>query len=78
MEITQDILQNKINVLETENNQLEQMILELEEHLKKYTASERSKKYYENHKDEMEIKNKEYVKKTKYKVNSETRKLQNK
>jgi len=50
---------NKINVLETENKQLS-------EHLKKYTAHERSKKYYENHKEECKLKVKEYKEKTGY------------
>ena len=42
-------------------------IEELREHLKKYTAPTRSKKYYENHKEEIKEKrgeyNKEYCKK---------------
>jgi hypothetical protein len=36
---------------------------ELKEHLKKYTAPKRSKSYYENNKDEINEKNKEYHKK---------------
>ena len=36
---------------------------ELKEHLKKYTAPKRSKSYYENNKDEINDKNKEYHKK---------------
>ena len=35
-------------------------IEELREHLKKYTAPTRSKKYYENHKEEIKEKQKEY------------------
>ncbi len=38
-------------------------INELKEHLKKYTAPKRSKSYYENNKDEINEKNKEYHKK---------------
>jgi hypothetical protein len=45
---TQDLL-NKIKQLETELNETKQ-------HLKKYTAPDRSKTYYENHKDEILIK----------------------
>lgn len=35
-------------------------IEELREHLKKYTAPVRSKKYYENHKEDIKEKQKEY------------------
>lgn len=35
-------------------------INELKEHLKKYTAPSRNKKYYENHRDEIIQKSKEY------------------
>jgi len=38
-------------------------INELKEHLKKYTAPKRSKSYYENNKDDINEKNKEYHKK---------------
>lgn len=38
----------------------EKEIEELREHLKKYTAPTRSKKYYENHKEEIKEKQKEY------------------
>ena len=37
-------LQNKINALETK-------LAETQEHLKKYTAPSRNKKYYESHKE---------------------------
>jgi hypothetical protein len=50
---------------------LEKEIIELKEHLKKYTAPSRNKKYYENHKDELLQKNKEYIKKTNYFENYE-------
>jgi hypothetical protein len=53
---------NKINELEKEN-------AELKERLKNYTAPKRSKKFYENHKSEILIKNKEYKEKTNYNVN---------
>ena len=39
-------------------------INELKEHLKKYTAPSRNKKYYENHRDEIIQKSKEYKEKT--------------
>jgi len=58
------LLKNKINELENE-------IIELKEHLKKYTAPKRYKKYYENHKEELLQKNKEYIKKTNYFENYE-------
>jgi hypothetical protein len=38
----------------------------LKEKLKKYTAPERSKKFYENHKEEIKQRNKEYAEKVKY------------
>ena len=47
------------NYLQEENIKLKLRITELEEHLKKYTAPERSKKYYENHKEELLSKMKE-------------------
>ncbi|ARF11414.1 hypothetical protein Klosneuvirus_1_271 [Klosneuvirus KNV1] len=39
---------------------------ELKERLKKYTAPSRNKKYYENHKDEVKERVKEYKKKSGY------------
>jgi len=50
---------NKINIIETENK-------ELSNHLKKYTAPDRSKKYYENNKEIINQKNKDYKEKTNY------------
>jgi hypothetical protein len=46
-------LLNKIKILEEENNKLKIELSETNEHLKKYTAPKRSKKYYENHKEEL-------------------------
>jgi len=46
--------------LKAENEMLKQKVLELEERLKKYTAPARSKTYYENHKEELLEKEKEY------------------
>ena len=44
-------------------NEYELKINELKEHLKKYTAPSRNKKYYENHRDEIIQKSKEYKEK---------------
>ena len=46
-------LLNKINILEEENNKLKLELTETNEHLKKYTAPKRSKKYYETHKEDL-------------------------
>jgi hypothetical protein len=51
--------QDKITYLENENSSLKQQLFEIQEHLKKYTAPLRSKKYYDNHKEEILLKNKE-------------------
>ena len=48
------------------NKQLENEVNELKEKLKKYTAPSRSKTYYENHKDEIIQKTKEYKETTNY------------
>ena len=42
-----------IETLKNENKILKQRISELEDHLKKYTAPDRSKKYYQEHKDDV-------------------------
>jgi hypothetical protein len=49
-----------------EINILEGKITLLNEHLKKYTAPDRSKKYYDNNKEEIKKKSKEYIEKTNY------------
>lgn len=61
-------------MMDTENELLKQKILTLEkeiehlkEHLKKYTAPSRSKTYYENHKEEVIQKVKNYKETTQYK-----------
>ena len=46
-------LLHKISILEEENNKLKIELEETKEHLKKYTAPKRSKKYYETHKEEL-------------------------
>ena len=54
-----ETLLEKIQQLELKNKQLE-------EKLKTYTAPSRRKTYYENHKEELIQKNKEYKEKTNY------------
>lgn len=51
---------NEVDILKTEIIRLQNKIIELEEHLKKYTAPARSKTYYENHKEELLEKMKKY------------------
>jgi len=51
------LIKNKF--LEEENIKLKKELDETKEHLKKYTAPERSKKYYESHKEELLQKMKE-------------------
>ena len=48
-----------------ENKLLKEKINELTEHLKKYTAPKRNKKFYENHKEEIIKKVMEYKEKNK-------------
>ena len=45
--------QDKISFLENENLLLKQQLNEIQEHLKKYTAPTRAKKYYDNHKEQI-------------------------
>jgi len=66
-----NILKEKILLLENEN-------IELKENLKKYTSPNRNKKYYENHKDEIKQKIKEYNIQNNIVVSSEKRKEYNK
>jgi len=54
------------NLLNEKIKQLEQENKELKEKLKNYTAPSRKKKYYDNHKEELIQKNKEYKVKTNY------------
>jgi hypothetical protein len=46
-------LLDKIKILEEENKTLRIELDETKEHLKKYTAPKRNKKYYETHKEEL-------------------------
>ena len=56
-----------IEKLIEENKLLKEKINELTEHLKKYTAPKRNKKFYENHKEEIIKKVMEYKEKNKNK-----------
>lgn len=60
MNTENELLNQKILLLEDE-------IVKLKEHLKKYTAPTRSKIYYENHKEEVIQKVKHYKETTQYK-----------
>jgi len=60
MDNENEILKQKIVVLEQE-------IEQLKEHLKRYTAPSRNKTYYENHKEEVIQKVKNYKETTQYK-----------
>jgi len=51
------------------NKLLEDEVISLKAKLKNYTAPNRSKKFYENHKEEIQQKNKEYKEKTNYYTN---------
>jgi hypothetical protein len=64
---------NKKN--EKKINEFEHDISDLKEKLKKYTAPTRSKKFYENHKDEIIKKNLEYIKKNGTKSKPSTDKI---
>jgi len=61
--------ENKIKELEDELEKTKNELIETKEHLKKYTAPERSKTFYENHKVDILQKNKEYKEKTNYYAN---------
>jgi hypothetical protein len=67
-----------IEELLIKNKQLEDEITVLKEKLKKYTAPSRSKTYYENHKEEIIQKTKEYKNRTNYVVSPEIIKERNK
>ena len=57
--------EQSIEKLIEENKLLKEKINELTEHLKKYTAQQRNKKFYENHKEEIIKKVMEYKEKNK-------------
>ena len=70
----------EINFLKTELEKTKNELIETKEHLKKYTAPSNMKKYYQNHKEEIIKKVKEYKEKNNYKPNidKEKRKEYNK
>ena len=53
-------------LLREELEKTKNILLETQEHLKKYTAPSNMKKYYETHKEEIKAKVKEYKEKTNY------------
>lgn len=69
------ILQENLE-LKNEIDKLNEEILKLKDHLKKYTAPKRNKKYYENHKEELIEKAKKY--KCNVEISKEKRKEYNK
>jgi len=73
-------LQQNYEQLQIKYDQLLTDYDQLKLHLKKYTAPERKKKYYEKHKEEIKNKSKGYREKTGYKVDvsAEKRKEYNK
>ena len=71
MDTENEFLKQKITLLEDE-------IDKLKEHLKKYTAPSNKKQYYENHKEEIKQKVKEYRETTNYVVSPEKIKEKNK
>jgi len=54
MNVDEIITKNKL--LEEENKKLQDELIQTKEHLKKYTAHSNMKKYYENHKEEINTK----------------------
>ena len=55
------------NKLKLENEQFKKENEKLKDHLKKYTTPSRNKIYYENHKEELKEKARDYRKNTNYK-----------
>ncbi len=66
-------------LLKEELEKIKNELIETKEHLKKYTAPSNMKKYYQNHKEEIIKKVKEYKEKNNYKqvVDKEKRKEYN-
>jgi hypothetical protein len=62
-------LLKEIYFLKEENEKIKSELQETKEHLKKYTAPVRCKTFYENHKEEIKLKVKEYKEKTNYDKN---------
>lgn len=57
---------NEINALKDELEKTKNELIETKEHLKKYTSPSNMKKYYQNHKEEIIKKVKEYKEKNNY------------
>ena len=55
-----DMMNNEMDALKQRIKELENENTELKEHLKKYTAPEYKKKYYEDNKESIKQKHKEY------------------
>ena len=73
----QDLI-NKVKTYEERIGVLEKELEETKNHLKKYTAPSNMKKYYENHKEEIKQRVKEYREKTNYIVSKDVIKERNK
>jgi hypothetical protein len=73
----QDLI-NKVKTYEERIGALEKELEETKNHLKKYTAPSNMKKYYENHKEEIKQRVKEYREKTNYIVSKDVIKERNK
>jgi hypothetical protein len=71
-------LTNKLKLYEDRIVLLEKELEETKSHLKKYTAPSNMKKYYENHKEEIKQRVKEYREKTNYIVSKDVVKERNK
>ena len=67
-----------MNQYEIEIQQLKNQVCELQEQLKKYTAPTRSKRFYQNHKEELKQKAREYKEKTNYNIPKDKKKEYNK
>lgn len=78
MNIEEIIKENQL--LKEELEKIKHELVNTKEHLKKYTAPSNMKKYYQNHKEEIIKKVKEYKKKNNYNpvIDSEKRKEYNK
>jgi len=77
MQMSCEDLLNEIVLLKEENEKLRKELDETKQHLKKYTAPARTKTYYQNHKEEIIKKVKDYKEKTEYTVSKEKRKEYN-
>ena len=66
MSLNYELLIHENNELKEKISKIEIELEETKEHLKQYTAPTRSKKYYENNKEEIKQKVKEYKQKTNY------------